>query len=162
VNRLVPASIAFLGAALIVIAALVPEYRAGGVGITPLDPERMDQIAILVGVLVQAGLLLMPAALLALGQARSAAGGILVGAGVLGLTIRLVRIAQLGQTPDFDPAIGSWIDLLADGAALIAGVLALTASEDEDEDEEWEDEAPIEADLPPPPGENEDAGPGAP
>ena len=153
-DRLVPAFLALLGAALLVVAALLPEFMAGGVGVTPLDPERVGWVASLIGVLVQAGLVLTPAALLALGQARSAAGGILVGAGVLGLTIRLVRIVQLGETPGFDPAIGSWIDLLADGSALAAGVVALTSSEDfAEEDEAWEDEVAPDAEPPPPPGE---------
>ncbi len=153
-NRLIPAALAAVAAALLVVAALLPEFTAGGIGVTPVDPERVGWVAGLVGVLVQMGLLLAPGALLALGQARAAAGGVLVGAGVLGLTIRLVRVAQLGQTPDFDPAIGSWIDLLADGTALVAGVLALTSSDEGPEEEDWEEEALVEAEeLAPPPGE---------
>lgn len=138
-QRVVPALIAVLGAALIVLAALIPEFNDRGVGVTPLDPQRLGWVASLVGILVQVGLFLVPAALLALGQARSAAGGILVGAGVLGLTIRLVRIVQLGQTPGFDAAAGSLIDLLADGAALTAGVLALTASPEEEDEDAWDE-----------------------
>ena len=157
-NRLVPALLAVLGAALLILAALLPEFSAGAEGFIPLDPNRPGWVASLVGVLVQAGLFLTPATLLALGQARAAAGGILVGAGVLGLTVRLVRIAQLGESPDLDPAIGSWIDLLADGSALAAGVLALTSSDEVVEEEaDWDDELPPEGELAPPPGEPADA-----
>ena len=156
-NRLVPALVAVLGAAFLLLAALLPEFTAGADRIVPLDPDRLGWVASLVGVLVQAGLFLAPAALLALGQARAAAGGILVGAGALGLTVRLVRIVQLGESPELDPAIGSWIDLLADGSALAAGVLALTSSEDLVEEEaEWEDEMAPEGELAPPPGDPEE------
>ncbi len=152
-RRLVPALIALLGAVLIVLAALIPEFNDRGVGVTPLDPERLGWVASLIGILVQVGLFLVPAVLLALGQARSAAAGILVGAGVLGLTVRLVRIVQLGQTPGFDAAIGSLVDLLADGAALTAGVLALTATNEPSDEVDWEDEDSLEAEVAPPPGE---------
>ena len=152
-NRLVPALVAFIAGLLVLVSALLPEFESNGTGFSPLDPASLGQPARLVGTLVQMGLLMAPAALLALGQARGPAGGILIGAGALGLTLRLVRIFQLGQEPSLDPALGSYLDLVSDGAALAAGVLALTSSPDLPEEEEWSDEAELEAELPPPPGE---------
>ena len=152
-NRLVPALVAVIGAVLLLLAALQPEFASNGTGFSPLDPASLGQPARLVGTLVQMGLLLGPAALLALGHSRGPAAGILIGAGALGLTLRLVRIFQLGQEPNLDPAFGSYLDLVSDGAALAAGVLALTASPHAGEEEEWEDEADLETELAPPPGE---------
>lgn len=152
-NRLTPVLVAVLGAILLVLAGLVPEFNVNGEGVTPLDPNRVGWIASLIGTLAQVGLYLVPAVLVALGQGRGPAAGVLVGAGVLGLTIRLVRIVQLGQTPGFDAAIGSLIDLLADGAALTAGVLILTSSEEAPDEEDWEEDHLAEAEVAPPPGE---------
>jgi hypothetical protein len=158
-NRVGPALLAVFGGVLVLVAALLPEFTSGGIGFSPLDPASLGWTARLVGTLVQVGLLLVPAAMVALGQGRGPAGGILIGAGVLGLTVRLVRIFQLGQEPSLDPAIGSFLDLLADGAALTAGILTLTSSHD-DELEELEEEDGVlleaeEAVLAPPPGEPE-------
>ncbi len=154
-TRVVPAVVAVVGAVLVLVAALLPEFDPNGTGFSPLDPASLGQPARLVGTLVQIGLLLAPAALLALDQARGPAAGILVGVGALGLTLRLVRIFQLGQEPNLDPAIGSYLDLVSDGAALTAGILALTAPAEEDEEEDWAVEGPPQAELAPPAGEAE-------
>jgi hypothetical protein len=146
--RVVAPLLAVVAAGLVVTAALVPEFEAGGVGVTPLDPDRLGWVPILVGTLVQVGVLLVPAAMLLLGERRGIAGGILLGAGILGVTSRLVRLFQLGEIPDLGPAIGSWVDLTAEAAAILAGALALLAIRPHERDEEATD-----MDLPPPPGE---------
>jgi hypothetical protein len=130
---------------------MLPEFEVqpGGIGVIPLDPDRAGWAAGLVGILVQVGLLLVAMLMLVLGDAKAVAGGILLGAGVLGLSLRLVRIVQLMQAPGLDPALGSWIDLAGEAGVLVAGALALTylgtqpASEDD----------PMDADAAAPPGE---------
>jgi hypothetical protein len=112
-------------------------------------------VASLVGILVQVGLLLVAMLLMVLTETKGVAGGILVGAGILGLSLRLVRIAQLIEEPSFDPAVGSWVDLVGEASVLIAGGLSLTSLEtghvaDEGELEDLED---LESELPPPSGE---------
>lgn len=146
--RVVAPLLALVAAGLVVTAALVPEFQAGGVGVTPLDPDRVGWVPILVGSLVQVGVLLVPAAMLLLGERRGIAGGILLGAGILGLTLRLVRLFQLAEIPDLGPAIGSWVDLSAEAGAIVAGALALLGIRPSEREEEATD-----TDLPPPPGE---------
>ena len=156
--RLGLAILVVVAAGLIVVSALLPEYLAqpGDVGIRPLDPERPGWVASLLGILVQVGLLLVSALLLVLSDARAVGGGILIGAGVLGLSLRLVRIVQLMEAPGLDPAIGSWADLVAEGSVLAAGGLTLTwtgpGREPDDELLDADDEL-LDAEEPPPPGE---------
>lgn len=147
--RLLPAVLAVCAAGLLVAGALLPEYKADGFRVTPLDPEVPGWAPALVGTLVHVGLLLVPALMLLLGANGGIAGGILTGAGVLGLSLRAVRLFQLREIPQLDPALGSWVDLLGEGVALSAGILALAALGARGEPEP---EA-LEPDLAPPPGE---------
>jgi hypothetical protein len=151
------AVLVLVAAGLIVVAALLPEFelQPAGIGIKPLDPARAGWVAAVVGILVQVGLLLIAMLLLVLSDAKGVAGGMLLGAGILGLSLRLVRIVQLMEAPEFDPAIGSWIDLTGEAAVLVAGALSLTwlgtdQVADEDDLEGLED---LESELPPPSGE---------
>jgi hypothetical protein len=105
-------------------------------------------VATLVGILVQVGLLLVAALLLVLSDSKALAGGMLIGAGVLGLSLRLVRIVQLMEAPGLTPAIGSAIDLVAEAAVLAGGGLTLTWIGPAPPQDDTEDE------LPPPPGED--------
>lgn len=148
-QRYLPPLLALVSAGLVVTAALLPEFNAEGVGVTPLDPNRPGWVPILVGTLVHVGLLLVPALMLLLGESRGIAGGILVGAGVLGLSLRLVRLFQLAELPGLDPAFGSSVDAVGEAAALSAGLLALSSLRPRPQPDA---EAP-EPDLAPPPGE---------
>ncbi|MGH2709969.1 MAG: hypothetical protein ACRDH9_02035 [Actinomycetota bacterium] len=156
--RLLPALLGFLAAALIVLAALLPEYEQGGVGFAQIDPERVAWVPVLVGMLVEVGLVLSGALMVALGESRKLAGGLLLGAGVLGLTLRVVRLFQIAEAPGLDAGVGSWVDALAAFFTVSAGALALSGGEDEDlYDEDYDDEdAPGEEPPPAPlPGEDE-------
>lgn len=147
------AVLVLIAVGLIVVAALLPEYEVqpAGIGIKPLDAARPGWVAGLMGILVQVGLLLVAMLLLVLSDARAVAGGILLGAGVIGLSLRLVRIVQLMEAPGVDPAIGSWVDLTAEAAVLVSGALSLTwLGAEPDLEEDLEDP---ESELPPPPGE---------
>lgn len=154
--RLLPASLGFLAAGLIVLAALLPEYEAGGVGVAQLDPERAGWVPSLIGMLVEVGLVLSAVLMLVLGESRRLAGGILIGAGILGLTLRIVRLFQLAEIPDLEGGDGSWVDALAGLLTVSAGTLAVRETNDEDLDEEYEDSEGGEEEPPlaPLPGES--------
>jgi hypothetical protein len=123
----------------------------------------MGWVPALVGMLVQVGLVLSGALMVALRESRLLAGGLLLGAGILGLSLRVVRLFQLAEAPGFNAAVGSGVDLLAESLTAGAGVLALVGGREddlEDEFEEEEDEEGGEGDdeellepLAPPPGE---------
>ena len=136
-QRVQPALLGFLAAGLIVLAALLPEYEQGGAGFAQIDPERVAWIAVLLGMLVEVGLVLSGALMIALGESRKLAGGILLGAGILGLTLRVVRLFQIAETPGLDAGDGSWVDALAALLTIAAGALALRGSR-EDLGEEWD------------------------
>ena len=147
-HRVVSPILAFLAAALLVTAALLPEYELSGTPVTPLDSQRAPWLPALGGVLVYVALILLPAMMLLMGDAMYTAGGILIGAGAFGVTRRLVRVLQLGDTPDVAVAIGSWMDVLATALALAAGVVALmglrgaSPGEEGYEDEEVHEDEP--------------------
>lgn len=153
VPRWVAALLAILAAALLVTGSLLPEFQVGGVGVAQIDPDRVGWVPSMVGMLVQVGLVLSGALMLLLGESRQVSGGILVGAGLLGLTLRVVRILQLTEAPGYDAAVGSWLDGIAEGMTVVAGVLALSGSgreADVDQYEEPEDDLePLEATSPP-------------
>ncbi len=153
--RLVAATFGFLAAGLVVLASLLPEFTTGGMDVAQIDPGRVGWVPSLVGMLVEVGLLLSAALMLLLGESRKLAGGILIGAGVLGLTLRVVRLFQLAEAPGFDAGVGSWVDALAGVLTLSAGAWALTGSEEEDLDEDEEYAAEDEEVPPaPPPGDS--------
>jgi hypothetical protein len=150
------AVLGFLAAALLVVGALLPEFTTGGTGVAQIDPGREAWIPALVGMLVQVGLVLSGALMLALGESRQLAGGLLLGTGVLGLSLRVVRLFQLSAATGFNAAVGSGIDLLAETLTVAAGILALRAGREEEPDEELEDEDEADSvdSLAPPPGES--------
>lgn len=160
-SRWLPAVLGFLAAALLVMGSLLPEFSDGDTGVAQVDPNREAWVPALVGMLVQVALVLSGALMLALGESRKLAGGLLLGAGALGLTLRVVRLFQLAEAPGLNAAVGSGIDLLAEGMTVTAGVLALIGPRGDElhevedgyeelEDEEDEDQS---APLAPPPGE---------
>ena len=154
IPRLIPALVAFLAAALLVTGSLLPEYEVGGVRVAQIDPDGVGWVPSMVGMLVQVGLVLSAGLMLLLGESRQVAGGLLIGSGVLGLTVRIVRILQLGEAPAYDPAFGSWVDSLAEGLCVFAGSLALVGAGREpveDEEEAYDEDLP--SPLAPPPGE---------
>ena len=155
VNRLLPAAVALVGAALLVIASLLPEFFAGGAGVTPLDPGRPAWVPSLVGLLVQVAIVLSAALMLLLEEPRQIAGGILVGAGLLGFSLRVVRLFQLAAAPELSGGDGSWVDLIAEGLVVLEGVLSLRDRSEavliDEVDEVAEDETL--PPLAPPPGE---------
>ena len=159
VPRLVPALLAFLAAVLRVTGSLLPEFEVGGVGVAQIDPSRVGWVPSMIGMLVQVGLVLSGALMLVLRESRQVAGGLLIGAGVLGLTLRIVRILQLGEAPGYDPAFGSWVDTGGEAITALAGILALLGASEEslvaELEEEYEEEPEEEAyeASPPPPGE---------
>jgi hypothetical protein len=142
--RLLPASLGFLAAGLIVLAALLPEYESGGMGFPPIDPGRVAWVPVLVGTLVEVGLVLSGALMVALGESRKVAGGLLLGAGILGLTLRVVRLFQIADAPGVEAGDGSWVDALAAVLTVCTGALTLRGPEDEDDEyqEEGEEETP--------------------
>jgi hypothetical protein len=145
--RLLPATLGFLAAGFMVFGALLPEFSVGGVDVAQVDPDRLGWVPALVGMLVEVGLILSAALMLILGESRKVAGGILLGAGVLGLTLRIVRLFQLAEDPGFAAGDGSWVDALAGLLTVGAGALALKGSDDDDldedeEGEDWIEEAP--------------------
>ncbi|MGH2691103.1 MAG: hypothetical protein ACRDHM_01205 [Actinomycetota bacterium] len=151
-TRLIAPLLALLAAGLLVTAALLPEIvvePGGGGGLRPLDPERPAWVATLVGILVQVGLVLVAALMLLLRQSEAVAGGILLGAGTLGLTVRAVRFAQLGDSSPLAAGVGSWVDALAEAAVLAAGVVALSSLRRKGPEPEAEPQSA----LAPPPGE---------
>jgi hypothetical protein len=149
--RPLPVSLGFLAAGLIVLAALLPEYEAGGVGVAQVDPERPGWVPSLVGMLVEVGLILYAVLMLLLGESRKLAGGILIGAGILGLTLRIVRLFQLAEVPDLEGGDGSWVDALAGLLIVSAGILAVRGTDDEDLDEEYEEDYVPQEEPPPAP-----------
>lgn len=158
--RVIAAILAFLAAALVVVGSLLPEFSTGGAGVAQVDPSRAGWVPALVGMLVQVGLVLSGALMLVLGESRRVAGGLLLGAGILGLSLRVVRLFQLAEAPGFNAAAGSGVDLLAESLTVAAGGLALFGGrevdleddleEESDEDDEEEDALQTPA---PPPGE---------
>jgi hypothetical protein len=154
IPRLIPALLGFLAAALLVTGSLLPEFEVGGVGVAQIDPERVGWVPAMVGMLVQVGLVLSGALMLALGESRQVAGGILIGTGILGLTLRIVRVLQLGEAPGYDAAFGSWIDALAEGLTTLAGVLALIRGTEAPDEHELEEDLEPEA-AAPLPGESQ-------
>ena len=161
--RLITVLLGFLAAGLLVLGSLLPEFTTGGAGVAQVDPSRMGWVPALVGMLVQVGLVLSGALMVALRESRLLAGGLLLGAGILGLSLRVVRLFQLAEAPGFNAAVGSGVDLLAESLTVGAGVLALLGGRGndlEDEFEEEEDEEGGEEDdqellepLAPPPGD---------
>lgn len=154
--RVFAALLALLSAGLLVAASLLPEFESGGVGTAPLDPERVGSVAILIGLLIHVGLILLPALMLLMGDGPSSAGGILLGAGVLGLSLRLVRMFQLAEVPGVDAAVGSWIDALAEGLSLTAGAVALIGLRRDSaplEDPDVLEQEEIGSETVPPPGD---------
>src|SRR5688572_177906 len=153
-NRVLPAVLGFAGAGLIVLGALLPEYNLGGQGVAQIDPSRMGWVPALVGMLVEVGLVLSASLMLILGESRQIAGGILLGAGILGLTLRVVRLFQLAAIPEITGGDGSWVDLIAALLTVSAGVLALRGSREEPEDADgYDEDEPVLAALAPPAGE---------
>ena len=152
-RRLTPALLGFLAAALTVLAALLPEFEQGGSGFAQIDPERVAWVAVLVGMLVEVGLILSGALMVALGESRKLAGGLLLGAGILGLTLRAVRLFQIAETPGLEAGDGSWVDVLAALFTIGAGGLALTGADEEGLSYEEYDEDLAEEPPPAPPPE---------
>jgi hypothetical protein len=152
--RVVAPTLAVVASGLIVAAALLPEFEAAGVAVVPLDSERPGWLPILAGTLAQVGLVLMAAATLFLNGNRAIAGGILLGAGILGLMLRLVRLFQLAEVAELSPAMGSWVDLVAEAGVIGSGALALVGIGQPEADEEAAD-----IDLAPPPGDRPQAAP---
>jgi hypothetical protein len=149
------ALLGFLAAALLVVGALLPEFTADGAGVAQVDPGREAWVPALVGMLVQVALVLSGALMLALGESRQLAGGLLLGTGVLGLSLRVVRLFQLAAATGFNAAVGSGIDLLAETLTVAVGFLALRGGQEDEAVEEFEledDSGSVDA-LPPPPGE---------
>lgn len=149
------AVLGFLATALLVVGALLPEFTTGGTGVAQVDPGREAWLPALVGLLVQVGLVLSGVLMLALGESRQLAGGLLLGTGLLGLSIRVVRLFQLAAATGFNAAVGSGIDLLAETLTVAAGLLALGAGREDEPVEEFEDEGEADSvdSLAPPPGE---------
>ena len=154
---LITVLLGFLAAGLLVIGALLPEYTASGTGVPQVDPGRDSWVPALVGMLVQVGLVLSGALMLALRESRQLAGGLLIGTGVLGLSLRVVRLFQLSTAPGLNAAVGSGIDLLAETITVAVGILALRGASGGGLMEEFEEDEEPEEDsvhgLAPPPGE---------
>jgi len=158
--RLITALLGFLAAGLLVLGSLLPEFTAEGAGVAQVDPSRMGWVPALVGILVQVGLVLSGALMVALRESRLLAGGLLLGAGILGLSLRVVRLFQLTEAPGFNAAVGSGVDLLAESLTVGAGVLALLGAREDALEDGFEEEEGGEGDqeelpepLAPPPGE---------
>jgi hypothetical protein len=152
--RVIAAILAFLAAALVVLGSLLPEFSTGEAGVAQVDPSRAGWVPALVGMLVQVGLVLSGALMLVLGESRRVAGGLLLGAGILGLSLRVVRLFQLAEAPGFNAAAGSGVDLLAEALTVTAGGLALFGGREvdleDDLEEDEEDEDALESPAPPP------------
>ena len=137
--RLITVLLGFLAAGLLVLASLLPEFTSGGAGVAQVDPSRSGWVPALVGMLVQVGLVLSGALMVALRESRLLAGGLLLGAGILGLSLRVVRLFQLAEAPGFNAAVGSGVDLLAETLTVGAGILALLGAREDAFAEEVDD-----------------------
>jgi len=138
--RVITVLLGFLAAGLLVLGSLLPEFTTDGAGVAQVDPSRMGWVPALVGMLVQVGLVLSGALMVALRESRLLAGGLLLGAGILGLSLRVVRLFQLAEAPGFNAAAGSGVDLLAEALTVGAGVLALVGGREDDLEGEFEEE----------------------
>ena len=131
-RRVLPAVLAVLAAALVVVAGLLPEFLlladAGTpIEVVPLEGGRPAWLGTLSSYIVHAGILLVAAAMLVLNEAPRVAGGLLIGASLVGLSLRVARVLQLSAAPEFAPALGSWVDLGAEVLGLATGIWALVA-----------------------------------
>ncbi|MDQ4005977.1 MAG: hypothetical protein M3135_06720 [Actinomycetota bacterium] len=127
--RVAAVALAVIASALQIAAALMPEFVAGGViEAVPLDQERPGALSVLVALLVHVGVLLVAALMMVVREAPGVAGGLLIGASAVGASLRAARLFQLAEAPQFAPAIGSWMDLGAEVAALTAGIVALLST----------------------------------
>jgi hypothetical protein len=137
--RLITVLLGFLAAGLLVLGSLLPEFTSGGAGVAQVDPSRIGWVPALVGMLVQVGLVLSGALMVALRESRLLAGGLLLGAGILGLSLRVVRLFQLAEAPGFNAAVGSGVDLLAETLTTGTGILALLGAREDAFEEEVDD-----------------------